>query len=419
MKVSSRVSWRLENALLFLFALPTVYFFLGSADIGKQVATVVMLAVGTLMLFYQRHIFIDYPVRIFALLAFYAAAVFILKGAILSGNIMPNDFAELMRLFGLLVFYILGCSFGNTCRFANLGEQTAFARKICWGLFLMLAIIAVSYYFRDTPLGILSRLYSSEEHRFSGIMPGINYIWLPLSIMCLSGLVAGLGLVAYFAIFSLTLGSLLLSASFTAIVATFVAIASYWVFRELLIRKNIFRVLISVVGVLVISYGLVSFFEFASESGVGMAGKFKLITQFITSGSIESFPSLVKRLYVWREVLSEVEKEFWFGHGPAKAELRFTDNSYLMTLFRYGALGLLLEITLYISFLGGMIYRLIATGSKLMLIPLSLLSAYLVAAITTNVFYELRAPYLLFLLVGYFLHVNVVSSDDREQLEGR
>jgi len=237
--------------------------------------------------------------------------------------------------------------------------------------------------------------------------------------MCLSGLVAGLGLVAYFVIFSLALGSLLLSASFTSIIATFVAIASYWVFRELLIRKNMLRVLISAVGVLVILYGLVSFLELVSESDVQMAGKFTLITKFVTSGSIESFPSLVQRFYVWGEVLSEVEKEFWFGHGPAKAVLRYTDNSYLMTLFRYGALGLLLEITLYISFLGGMIYRLIATGSKLMLIPLSLLSAFLIAAITTNVFYELRVPYLVFLIFGYFLHVKVVSSDDKGQLEGR
>jgi O-antigen ligase len=109
-------------------------------------------------------------------------------------------------------------------------------------------------------------------------------------------------------------------------------------------------------------------------------------------------PTLSKRFLMWDAAWTDISNRLIIGHGSNKTGLTILDNSYLMSIYRYGVIGLFLELSLYAL----IIRNCIRDNSSDWVAGLTLifLSAFLVAGTTATVFYELKLPYIFMLLAG-------------------
>ena len=87
----------------------------------------------------------------------------------------------------------------------------------------------------------------------------------------------------------------------------------------------------------------------------------------------------------------------------AKSEITITDNSYLMSLYRYGILGLSIELLILGFFLTLTAKKCFSGYSfSVYVLPLIFTAANLFSSFFANNMYELKLPYIQFLLIGYF-----------------
>lgn len=80
------------------------------------------------------------------------------------------------------------------------------------------------------------------------------------------------------------------------------------------------------------------------------------------------------------------------------------DNSFLMSIYRYGIIGLFLEFMIYLSFLYLCFKR--VRSNNFYALPIAFMCVYLITGIPANNFYELKTPYILAFMIGWFSSVS-------------
>lgn len=222
----------------------------------------------------------------------------------------------------------------------------------------------------------------SHKLRMSGFLQGVNYSWVTVWYIMISSYSKGSTdkLLGYI----LSTVVLVMSGSFTSILV-------FVMFITILERARVFRLIATLlIGGLIFAQVL----HFLPLRFQFIKNKMLAITSVIQSGSLLEIPSFAHRWEVWQRVVKIAYNKPVFGHGSAKAIVRYVDNQYLLTFFRWGFVGLFLEISILIVVLR-MSWRIRNKGVFIFICGLFL------AGLTSNVLVELKIMYILPLLISY------------------
>ena len=117
-----------------------------------------------------------------------------------------------------------------------------------------------------------------------------------------------------------------------------------------------------------------------------VANKFNEL-KYIFSGQSTEIKNLNARFNLWEIIYkNEILYHTIIGQVLAKSMITIADNSFLMSLYRYGLFGMILEMAVLLALFYSFFIKI--RYSKKFYIPLFLIVGQLIASITTNVMYE-------------------------------
>ncbi|MEX1183852.1 MAG: O-antigen ligase family protein [Gemmatimonadota bacterium] len=393
--------FRLPIEFATVSALLLVFFNLAPPLSGagaRRLATIFLLLAGVMVALFLANKRIrvrSFPTIIFALYLAYIVTNIFVNG--LFTGLSPftlRDFAEVVRVLGLVIFFICGAALGY--RTTDKGLTIYFVL-----ISTILGVLIAEWLWFGGRSGVLSSFYADREGRFSGLMASVNYSWVPF-VLTVGLFVVGRTLHysgkwwGYCAV--LTTGfALVLSASRTGLIAALILLVALAAgLRLSYTRRGGVKTLIRLI--LLTAVGVGTLYLYSPEQ-LGRAFRaYAELGDAIAVGALTEVASFQMRLGVWADVWAEVQERPFFGYGPNKSGVTITDNTYLMTLYRYGMTGLLLEFGVYFGFLAMCVKRL--KHEVVMVTPITYLACFLAAGTTSSVFYELKTPYLLTLLLG-------------------
>jgi O-antigen ligase len=371
------------------------------ADNGRRVASILLVLFGSLALLY-RGIKVDrdnFPLFfLLTLQVAWVAIVTVITTYLEPGNVTYGNFTELLRVFAILLFFLLGSSFAPYLEKKDL--ITALK-----AIMIVTFVLVVCWIFRNPITNFFSSFYLVREGRFSGLTPAVNYIWVPTLLTMLLALynlrqdnnwtrwvlLTGAVLVSIL--------SLLLSSSNTSFIATIIGIMAYilWSAES---KKRVFKYYLVTGSILLfLAYTALAFVEGSSLFDRGVDRFVDLYFAF-SSADLSEVQSFSRRLDLWGRALDEIYKSPLIGHGTSKINFQVMDSNYLMTVYRFGIIGFIIEMLFYITSIYVFYKR--NRFNKIYAIPLSFIIAFMAAGITTATFYELKAPYILSFFIGLF-----------------
>ncbi len=319
---------------------------------------------STLALFVDR-IKISYNLNVYSVIFFayltYLAARLMVYFLFNIQEVIFDDFSELKRIILLLLAYLIA-------KRSNIEDSKLIT--IFFAITIILYVANISIY--------------NGGHRFSSFMPSVNYIWVAILFLILKGE----NIVTKYDTIILSVIALGLSASLTSVFVSFaLLLVGLVVYKEIKIYK---------IGLTLIVVGLVTsgFIMADIFSGfIYQSQKFTTAYQLLISGEITQFNTFQMRQKTWAHALILISDNPIFGYGVSKDLLRYTDNQYLLTLFRYGFIGLMLEI----CFLSSLLYRSYIQNN--MLIFLFVIGLF-ISGYTANSIYEIKIIPILGILAG-------------------
>lgn len=369
--------------------------FLPGEDAGKQLATVGLIGCALLLLLVFRlslNLEGVMPWLLFIYLAYMIAVNFV--GIFTWPAPIFRDFAEPVRIAGLLFFYLLGAGCSSQIDSRDL-------RLFLYLYFAVTCALIISWFFSNPLVLLFSDFYITRGGRFSHTMTSVNYVWVSTLPVVWVGLIllykrkylASVPLIL--TVLVLSIFSLVLSGSRSAIGGSVAAVfvLLYWFFRNTRMR-GLVVLLLSVVL-------LATFFLVVFDSGLVERSTNRMIDLFslFQTRNPADVPALAVRITHWQSTWPTITDRFIFGHGSGRGGISIFDNTYLMTLYRYGAVGLALEVLIYIGiFLRATSLFNYHAGAPLVL---AFLVALLLNGITSTPMYELKTPYILVFLVGW------------------
>lgn len=377
---------------------------LGKANIvlSKRISAIVyLLYIASLLISFSPKIkYNNIVTKVLTILSLYIFIDIFIKQAIILNDITFRDFAEIIRIFGIIFSYLLGLTLYNRYSvYIN-------SRKILIAILSLQLLLSISFILHG-PFYILNNFYTTASHRFSGIMPGINYTWVGVGITYFLFLDAqskfqitkNKKIIYLIITISITGFETLLSVSYTSIIIFIILTFTLFIST---IKINIRNVIIYALTFITLIIMIIKMMSFIGQHDLFFISKLSHVHDFEINHSLETFSSLQKRQETWKYILSTYRQFPLTGYGSGKNILSYTDNTYLMSFFRYGILGLLMEFTIYFLLLLRFKRKLKLTGNFIFLFMISFIICYLIAGSVENVFYELRTPYVAFLLFGYY-----------------
>ena len=300
-----------------------------------------------------------------------------------------QDFNELIRLYGLIVFFFLGVAIGNTI------NHYPTKRFLYLGIFL-LTYLLVAFIF--PPLQFLFyELYVTRGGRFSGLSFGVNYvfahviIWLSLLTIFKN---KNYHLNSYFIFYSYLILFIwvVLSGSRSSWIAMTLFFTLIFLFSDLKSKmKSLgFFLLFSIVII-----GLLNSINIAwLDRSLSRLNELITMIRFIDYTQV---PALESRVIEALHRFEIIMQNPLFGYGINRiTELGF-HTSYLRSLYRYGFVGFVFELLFYvISFYYAWRMRYILFAKYIA----GFVLAFLVAGLVSLVWYELRVPYVFCAVVG-------------------
>jgi len=384
--IADHNSWFL---LFFLF--PTVFIPFVEVSLSKQISALFLIIIGATSFFIIRKV--PNNMIVYCLLLLFLIGLLTTLNTSLDGtfSFQFRLFAEPLRIIGLCFFFSIGYYISH--QYTDL-DFFKLKNKNYIFIIIFSILLLLSYFYRESSFGILSNFYSSEEHRFSFVMPGINYVWFPLLIFIFISLRSG-SKIFFFVVLIIASLVLLKAKSFTSFAAVLLSLLIYFCinnFTGVSITKKIYSIVLLFLFTSILMYFVFDILSLMSN----ISSKYLQILIFFEDFDIAAFSSMSKRIVYWDSVISLINQRPFFGYGFSKSILEYTDNTYLMTLVRYGYFGLFLELSIYIY-----LFKSISSLSGFYKSALyAIFSGYILSGFTVNVFYELKLPYFFFLLFG-------------------
>ncbi len=366
---------------------------------GKQAATVLML----LGMLYIHLVFApSYKTSDFVWVFFAYASYILLRNIcyyLFNPNVVIwNDLAETTRLAGMSLAYLMGAA--SSSHDNKLGW-----RRFCY-LYVVVSVILLALWFvGPAGFGKAVEFYITREGRFSHLVPSVNYVWAPsLVAIGISLLLVRTESLKDKALFTgvllVSILSLILSGG-RASIAAFLLGMTLMLFaaRIVPLRSTVF-VALSIAGVSV----LFDFSEYLPATFDRFVSRMIEIYDALSARDLSEVHAFSVREQHWSDVWETSKENSIFGAGSSKSGIRVTDNSILMTFYRYGLIGVCIELLLF----GVIVYNALVRGIRHPAAPILLgfVGAFFVSGITSSPMYELKTPYLLMFLVGWVTTVT-------------
>ncbi|MCG5534297.1 O-antigen ligase family protein, partial [Halorhodospira sp. 9621] len=392
--------------------------FLTGENTGKQLATVGLIGCALIiLLFFRPHLTLKgaIPFFFFAYLA-YTTAVNYFVGLFNEPPLVFRDFADPVRIAGLLIFLLLGAA-------SSLQVQPRHLRIFLY-FYIGVTFALLFEWILSTPLvPHFFDLYITRGGRFSHTMTSVNYVWVTSLLALWAAFLLLLKREGLFdlPVISLTLAlsilSLTLSGGRSAIVGF---VAAFFVLLYFFLRHTEPRRLVAIF----LSFALLITFSFAVFDLAVLERSINRLNELFSLLQVRNpaeVPALDARIAHWQTTWPIINDRLVFGHGSARAGTDIFDNTYLMTLYRYGLIGLALECLIFISMLGIAISRFHShPGAPL---ALAFLLALLLNGITSTPMHELKTPYIFAFLAGWLcvtspkcVFQTKVATDSRRSL---
>jgi O-Antigen ligase len=133
--------------------------------------------------------------------------------------------------------------------------------------------------------------------------------------------------------------------------------------------------------------------------------------------SVESVSSFKSRYYYWELNWEKFKESPIFGSGPMKEGfVRFADNAYLYTLARYGVVGLILLVGMYLFIYGKTIQFIKSENisKKFLALAINLsIVGYVVMGMVAEVWYNLQSITILFTIIGLLFNRHLSSEGQK------
>lgn len=375
---------------LLLFT-PVVFPMLPDA-IGARAGTFVALTLSLIFLAYPKKVYrtpLAIALPLAAFIVFLLARIFI-SDIYASASIY--DLAELFRIFGIFSLFLLGY---KAVRQKPNGLFDNSRALIAFYSFLTLSLI-IPFALNISSINPYYDFYITRGGRFSGISPSVNYVWfssLLITIVTIESFkkrYLNTPLLALSLISSIS--ALAFSGSRTGFIAFTIGVAIYALPQVIKNAKNI-SLTFSLVIVLLFS-GDFLFDAMPERTKTRLAE----LNHVVKSQDASQSSSLQARINEFRIRQASIMERPIFGHGLSRDEEPYFHNSLQRSLYRYGFIGGFLEIILYTAFfIRAAVAR--KTNPYAVLVP-PIIGAYLIASMTSPIFYELRVPYILFFIFG-------------------
>lgn len=374
-------------------------------NIGRQAPTVLMIIIGAFLLVFYMPKSISLksaPFFFLFIYGFYVIANNLIHGYIDSNQLIINDFAEPLRVLGVLLFFILGASCYSLIKRKDL--------RFFLNLYLIISLLLILGWVlgRAFSFGLFD-FYITRGGRYSGILASVNYVWVS-SIIFIGIVIVHYNnvqlnkrdLLIFILVIFVSIISILLSGGRASILGFLLGT----MLLVLFCGKKARSVTLLFISVLVIFLSILIYFFSGNifsqlERTFSRMEELYIALQNIDIGQVAAFDA---RLHMWERAWVQINESLMFGHGSRKAGIRVIDNTYLMTLYRYGIVGLFLEIMIYFSFLIIAVKK--VAKNNLYLLPIAFIVAYFVTGFTSSPFYELKTPYILSFLIGWFTTVE-------------
>jgi len=420
---------KVQKTGLFFFLLTIIIFwpnyFINITIANKRISTISLAALFLILLIIlllryktKNHIlnanwFLTFLV-VYILINIYINQIYLI------GGVSIRDFAEIGRISGVLLFFYMG-------NILSSNVEIKYLFKFACTISYLYLVILVGRLLNVTMINkIYFLFYHKNLARFGGTWSGLNYIWIiPLLLLTINLLVLDKCKIKFKILINLLISTfvivvtILLSGSRTSLVvfiaSLMIALLLRWYyFRRINIKKNLnlklnrrkMYILLLLIFVFILIYNANTYMS------KFLVNKFNEL-KCIFTGQATEIKNLNVRFNLWERVYkNEILPYFIFGQGSAKSMITITDNSFLMSLYRYGILGLLLEFSIYISLFLRYIKYIKEEDSEIYLIPIILLFAYLISCIPANSFYELKLPYFLFFIFGFFNNKVLLCSNN-------
>lgn len=393
--------------LWILLFTPAVFPFLPD-EIGARSGTFFAIAACFLLLALSKKINIPPKLILIPLITLILYTLSRIFFSDIYTSIEIYDFAEIFRLAGLLIVFFLGNKASNTKNiyFYKTTKKLLFVYS---GLTLSLLL---PFIFKLESLNPLYELYITRGGRFSGISPSVNYVWfssLLVSIIAIHSFSRNHIKSPLLALSLLvSVSALIFSGSRTGLISFAAGLTVYWALQLKITPKNIAYTLTIIV--LIIFSGN-SLFNTLPERTKNRANELANVILYQDTQHSSSLDARYKEL---KERNTLIKERPLFGHGLSRADEPYFHNSFQRSIYRYGFFGAILEIILLSLFL--FYFTKTSKTNNYSILAIPILCAYIIASITSPIFYELRVPYILFFILGLASEKNQKQRSLKEHI---
>ena len=304
-------------------------------------------------------------------------------------ELASQDINELIRLYGLLMFFYLGVSIGNTVSYF-------ITQKVFYLVVFLLTYLLVAFIFPKLQFPLYD-LYVTRGGRFSGLSFGVNYVFAHVIILISlanilknEGYQVNLYLVfySYFIIFIW----LILSGSRSSWVVVVLFFLFLVLTSDLKFKIKAFGYILAS---LVVAIGLLNLINIPwLERPVSRLNEIVLMIRAIDYTQV---PALESRVIEAINRFGLIMQSPLFGYGIDRTNEPGFHTNYLRSLYRYGFVGLFFELLFYVAlFWNAWRLRYISFAKYIA----GLVLAFLIAGSVSLVWYELRVPYIFCAVAG-------------------
>lgn len=305
-----------------------------------------------------------------------------------------QDLNEVARVIGIIIFFLLGVLIGET-----ITPNAVKTVLVVLGLLLTYLLMAWVAEPLRTPL---FDLYITRGGRFSGLGFGVNYVWAHslvlfglLLYLWASDKKAGVFLGGWLVL--IIVANALLSGSRTSLLVLLLPVLYLlFAFGSQKLLRGLLVGLIVLGGIFMAS----EFAGFALFDGHfdRTLSRIDEVVAGYQARDMRYIPALDVRFEEFYDRMKVISEKPIVGHGLNRGVEPFFHNSFQRTAYRYGVLGLLIELLIYLLALP-VLFR-IARRQRMAAVAAAFILAYLPAGSVSLVWYELRVPYLLSALLG-------------------
>ena len=350
---------------------------------GKNLSAFLFIVLSLFIIINKRFIKINFNYIFYSFIIYIS---YLLLNILINGYIYQswNNFTEILRIFCVIIAFLLGKNF----------IFESFNIKYFTFTFIVLSLmLSISFYI---PI-FINHFYFPKIIRLSWFSVGVNYLFGYIILFFLFFKIKEFKFSSNLLLYSLFLSLIAIQLFSSGSRTTLIVVSFFLLLNFAFYNRKMFIFFASLI--IVVPFINLNFLQtYHHITRLFDIIKIVLSLDYDAFLSIHSFAKRSVNLIYVKEL---IENSPVFGHGAGKSIIKVIDSNYYMTIFRYGYVGLILELVFILS-----VFIKIITNKN---IPLSFCIAvvcFLLSFITLATLYELRCTYIFFFICGLVCNLS-------------